>query len=288
MNPYAKVFVNDLACLSAGVNGIAAYAALVVAHARAGVESHAAVFGDGSPMSAEDLAHLVGCAHQIDAIADGLAQLVRHRRVEVVDGAYAIVGWGRSQRSPAAAKQAAYRDRQRTLVTGHVTRDLLPDPDPDPDHNGVGGPPPEALAGAKRKRKPKREIPTPDLRAAVVLSEIDAARRRLGLRALSQSERDDRHVVALLDDGVTVDDLLLVVRLREAEGMGNPVSASYLDARAPFSKPHAGKPGGWSASRRMLDAHALRSAAPRHSGETPESMERRLHVDAFEDDGDAD
>jgi len=108
----------------------------------------------------------------------------------------------------------------------------------------------EGTTGRKRSRKP-RPVEQPDIRAVPVLEALDRERARHGLRPLPPSERSDRTIVARLDDGISVDELILAVELhsRATDGAGR------LNATTPFTGPSARGPGGWSWSRRLIDEH---------------------------------
>jgi len=94
-----------------------------------------------------------------------------------------------------------------------------------------------------------------DVRAALVVSRIQAWRIRLGLKALLPSEIHDRAILARLADGVTEAELLEAVDLRAAEIRRDPFSKSkgYFNTLSPFTGPGPNGAGGWAMSRGMID-----------------------------------
>lgn len=119
----------------------------------------------------------------------------------------------------------------------------------------------DSASTTTRAARSRSKTPTqPDIRAIPVLAKIDELRQLHGLKPLPPSQRLDRHIVARLDDGEPVEDLLLALELRSAEAERDTTGrqASYLDASAPFTGPGTRGPGGWAMSRRMLDQHRAR------------------------------
>lgn len=106
-------------------------------------------------------------------------------------------------------------------------------------------------AASKRVKAPKEH----DLRVVPVLDAIDRERAKHGLKPLPPSERHERPILARLDEGVPLEDLVLAVELHGAAQDG----AGRLNATTPFTAPSARGPGGWSWSRRLLDEHRARS-----------------------------
>lgn len=107
--------------------------------------------------------------------------------------------------------------------------------------------------------------------SAPVVAAIVEHRQRLGLTALTKRERDPRHIEALLDEGVSLADLLEVVEIRAAEAAQDETAAGYFDCVSPFTPPNRnGKPGGWSVSRGKLDRARRRGhGGPKLEGWTP-------------------
>lgn len=109
-----------------------------------------------------------------------------------------------------------------------------------------------------------------DPRAGQVLDRIDLRRQELGKRPLPPSVRHERWIVARLEEGATLEDMLLAIDLRAAECRRDPANLRYLDAVSPFTAPGSrGNPGGWVCSMRMVEAHA--EAQRRRGGVAPRS-----------------
>lgn len=174
----------------------------------------------------------------------GLQRLVEAGTVmRRADGAWGFVKFGRWQETADAARKRQARPRKsagmsngtRTLFAADIPRE----------------------AEAEGEAEAEQLAPLADARvreAEQVIAQIVGHRARLQLSVLTSRERDPKHILARLEDGVPLDELLEVVDLRAREAERDPNEAGWLVATAPFSGPNPnGKSGGWAVSRAKLD-----------------------------------
>ena len=172
-----------------------------------------------------------------------------------------------------------YRERRSTgteRVAEHRKRKALQTP-PEAEAEVEAEAPPKAaeplalVSPASPLPKERRRVPhrSVDPRAEPVLAKLDAYRVGLGLRPLPPSQRVDTWIVARLDEGVPVSDLLLALDLRAADVQRDPGGLRYFDACSPFTGPGSRGPGGWSVSARMIDEAQRRGKGPTAPGLAP-------------------